>query len=284
MKVRWNCPRTLWRSFITVAVAWASVSGGSERAPAAVITLQNATATFSQPGNGGPPGYLIGQAIDGIFSTDQSFNGGEGWAIGDVTLGGDITLPQTAVFETAVDLNFASSVLTFSLFSGGDYGFGAPYSHIGNFRLSVTTSDRSTFADGLSSGGDVDTTWHILSPTLATSTGPTLFSILGDQSILATGPGDLFETYTVTSTTNLSGITGIRLEVLAHASLPTEGPGRMSLGNFILREFSVDVVENPAVPEPASIAIWALGAVGAAVIARRQKDGRRDECLKEGLR
>src|SRR5205807_2660468 len=48
------------------------------------------------------------------------------------------------------------------------------------------------------------------------------------------------ETYKVTGKTKLSGITGVRLEVLTDPSLPMKGPGRSPTnGNLVLSEFSV---------------------------------------------
>ena len=47
--------------------------------------------------------------------------------------------------------------------------------------------------------------------------------------------GDLKKTvYTVNADTKLSGITGVRLELLADDKLPKKGPGRNDDGNFVL--------------------------------------------------
>lgn len=232
------------------------------QAEAEQILLQNATATFSQQNGSSLPGFMIGQAIDGIFSTAETHNGGEGWAIGEVTSSGEVTRPQTAAFETFVDVGFAGGTdLTFSLFGGGSYGFGGTH-HIGRFRLSATTADRDTFANGLPTGGNIGGDWTVLIPLAATSdNAATSFSILGDGSVLATGDTKgAMETYTISITTNLVGITGFRLEVLGDPSLPTDGPGRASNGNFVLREFTVDA--TAAVPEPGSLALMSCGALG----------------------
>ncbi len=47
---------------------------------------------------------------------------------------------------------------------------------------------------------------------------------------------------TITALTSLTGITGFRLEMLADASLPANGPGRFGNGNFVLSELGVSAV------------------------------------------
>src|SRR4051794_5790878 len=83
---------------------------------AALVTLQNPTATFSQNG------FEISAAIDGTATS--------GWAINP-----SIT-SQTAVFETSTNLFTAGGTLAFTL----DQLFPQPSQHtIGRFRLSATT-------------------------------------------------------------------------------------------------------------------------------------------------
>ncbi|MCW5559391.1 MAG: hypothetical protein KIT22_16370 [Verrucomicrobiae bacterium] len=149
-----------------------------------------------------------------------------------------------------------------------------PYHLLGSFRLSATTDSRATFADGLSSGGDVTANWTVLDVVSVSSLNGTTLTTQGDGSILASGflPGT--DTYTIRTTTSLVGITGFRLEGLADPSLPTDGPGRQpDNGNFILSEFSVALT---AIPEPRDTALLAgLLAIGGWWGARRgQKSGR----------
>ncbi len=67
---------------------------------------------------------------------------------------------NTAVVETVTDLGFVQgTVLTFTLEHLRNVGH-----NLGRFRLSVTTDDRSLFADGLQSGGDVTANWIVLDP------------------------------------------------------------------------------------------------------------------------
>ena len=68
--------------------------------------------------------------------------------------------------------------------------------------------------------------------------GATL-KVLDDNSVLASGKLPQQETYTLVADTDSVGITGIRLEALADASLPAHGPGRANNGNFVLSEVTL---------------------------------------------
>jgi hypothetical protein len=82
--------------------------------------------------------------------------------------------------------------------------------------------------------------WTVLEPTMMKSKGGATFTWQPDHSILASGPNLSPEVYTVAAQTNLTDITGIRLEVLTDPSLPGSGPGRAAGGNFVLNEFKVE--------------------------------------------
>jgi hypothetical protein len=196
------------------------------------VGLQNATATFSQTFTGD---FSVGRAINGMVAD------GLGWAV-DPQEGQN----QTAAFETTQDVGFqGGSLLTFTL----NHAYATWGAHmLGHFRLSVTTDDRSTFCDGLPSGGNVTANWIVLDPlSLSTSDGETLTE-LADHSILVSGPLLNTDIFTITAATTLTGITGIRLEALTDPSLPFNGPGRQPAnGNFVLSEFSVGI---DAIPEP----------------------------------
>ena len=221
-------------------------------AQASVITLQNATADFSQAS------FTVDETIDGVVGPGNLFNG---WAV-DPLEGSS----HTAVWETTADVS--ASTLIFNLIQNFSI---QPQHLIGRFRLSTTTDDRSLFADGLTSGGDITATWSVLNnPTVAAVAGLT-FATLGDNSVLVNGTGPSEATYTVSySGLALSGVTGLRLEVLADASLPSSGPGLQGNGNFVLTEFEASTAAG--VPEPASLALLAFGLVGAGA-ARRLKAG-----------
>lgn len=219
----------LW---LTASLQFLLVLSSASTTYATLFPLQNATATFSQTSFAGQP---IGQAIDGNLG-DQN-----GWAIYEGPTDGmgaipGLTNPRVAAFETVSDISFAGGAsLTFTL----QQLFYIGTHNIGRFRLSATTDARSEFADGLPTGGDVTAAWTELTPLSATTTGSATLSILGDNSILASGSNPITSIYTVTAFAPLIGITGFRLEVLADASFPDSGPGRNSNGNFVLTEFQV---------------------------------------------
>ncbi len=217
-------------------------------APAAVgdpITLQNATATFTQDL------FLVSHTIDGKLGGIGVING---WAT--------LSSPQTAVYETQTDVGGpAGAAFTFTL----TQNFGSSLT-LGRFRLAVTTDARTNFADGLNSGGDVTANWIELTPLTALATNGATLTIQGDKSILASGTNPTTSVYTVTAETTVTNITGIRLESLEDAGLPALGPGRAADGNFVLQEFGVDAVT--LVPEPAGAVLLATGA--ALVLFRRR--------------
>ena len=84
--------------------------------------------------------------------------------------------------------------------------------------------------------------WHVLNPEkLSTVAGTNLFAE-PDRSVFATGRNNAEDTYTIATSTRLTGITAVRLEVLADPRLPKNGPGRASNGNFVLSTFRVFAV------------------------------------------
>jgi hypothetical protein len=221
------------------------------RAAALPVTLQNATATFSQDE------FSVVSAIVGNSVTT-------GWAIYPNIVA------QTAVFETATDLFTVGGSLTFTfdqLLNGPPT---LPPQHLlGRFRLSVTTDPRDTFADGLPTGGDVTADWTVLDPITVASTNGATFTKLGDFSILAGGPTPDTDIYTVTASTALGGVTGIRLEMLQDASLPFNGPGRQPTnGNFVLTDLAVDAAP---VPEPGGYAFLIVGLLTLFLVVRRRR-------------
>lgn len=213
-----------------------------------LVPLQNATASYSTTF---PEAFLVSQAIDGDLSPYK------GWSILYPDSGA--TFRQTAVFETVSDIgSTAETYLTFTFYQS----YRLAGNSLGRFRLSATTDARSEFANGLHTGGDVSADWTVLQPLSASAIGGTTLNILGDKSVLASGPNPQTNVYTVTARTSLLGITGFRLEVLDDLSLPYEGPGRYpGNGNFVLTEFQVSA---QGIPENSGFVLTALGAAVAA--------------------
>lgn len=229
-------------------------AGVFQTATAASVALQQPTATFSQSFSGN----LVASAIDGVVDD-------LGWAIAPDPFS-NLIPAQTAVFETAAEVGFASgSIITFAL----TQAHSNPGHSLGRFRLSATTDDRNLFADGLANGGDVTANWVVLDPTAFQSSSGAILSELVDHSILASGPIPSTDVYTVSASTLMTGITGIRLEALEDPSLPFNGPGRYGpTGNFVLTEFQMDIV---AVPEPSAYAIAAFGGLVLAALRRAKR-------------
>lgn len=76
--------------------------------------------------------------------------------------------------------------------------------------------------------------WSLLSTQTATSSGGATLTPLEDGSLLASGKDVSGDVYTVTLGCGLKKVTAIELEVLPDTSLPNNGPGRHSSGNFQL--------------------------------------------------
>jgi hypothetical protein len=216
------------------------------------IQLQNGTATFSQLINGGP--FSPDQAVDG------NFGDGNGWAVATTQDFGGAT-SQTAVWETVPDLAAGNLTITMHFVHFN------PEHLLGRFRFSVTTDDRTTFADGLHTGGDVGANWIVLTNAVVNGPAGMTFTNLVDDSILAGGVIATQGIYTVSYSTVVNNITGLRLEAIEDPTLPGgNGPGlHTANGNFALAEMVVDAL---VVPEPCTALLLASGLV---VLAARRR-------------
>jgi hypothetical protein len=81
--------------------------------------------------------------------------------------------------------------------------------------------------------------WHETVPVEMVSAGGATLSGQAGGAILVGGKTPEKDKYTITLETDLTGITGIRLEALSDGSLPAKGPGRADNGNFVLSEFQL---------------------------------------------
>jgi len=223
------------------SLSFAALSGA---AFGQTVVLQNGTATFSQSFD---RSYSPAESIDGL-------NGAlNGWAIYSPSAG---TSAQTAVWETASDVTTSALKIRMQFNHGTQH-------LLGKLRFSVTNDDRSLFADGLANGGDVTANWTPMGVASVTVPGGMGVSVSG-ETVLLLGTAPVSGAYDFTFVPGVSAVTGIRLEALEEASLPTDGPGlQPTNGNFVLTELNVE-----AVPEPATFAVLALGA---AMLVRRKK-------------
>ncbi len=206
------------------------------------IALTNARADFSQAG------YLVAHAIDA--------DPGTGWGIGlDAKQPGSA---RQAVFELAEPLTLDGGVLRITL----DQQHGGHHT-LGRFRLLAgsLSAGRGAAAERLAtmrrrhlraeqaawqaSRETEVADWRVLRPTAFTSEKQATMRAQDDQSILVTGNRPTRDVYTVSYDTDVAGITGFRLEVMADPRLPNHGPGRGSAtgdGNFMLNEMTVTAV------------------------------------------
>jgi len=193
-------------------------------AVAGPVALQQPTASYSQIVSGT---WTVDLAID----SDPNYSG---WAVQHLDGYGGA---ETAAFQTVQDVGWpGGSLLTFQLKTHLDNG---SRHNLGRFRLSVTADDRSQFADGLPTGGNVTANWEVLDPIDYSSAAGALLSKLTDSSLLASGTNAESETCTVVARTFLPHVTGVRLETMYDDSLPHRGPGRADNGNFALVDFRV---------------------------------------------
>ena len=82
-------------------------------------------------------------------------------------------------------------------------------------------------------------TWLVLDVASMKSEGGATFTKDEDGAILVSGKNASEDTYTFVVPTKVSGIKAVRLEALAHESLPHDGPGRADNGNFALSDFQL---------------------------------------------
>jgi hypothetical protein len=121
---------------------------------------------------------------------------------------------------------------------------------------------------------EVKATWTPLDPETASSDHEVKLTINGDETVRAEqNPKDGVATYQVTLKSKLHRITALRLEALSHKSLPSQGPGRASNGNFVLTEFQLFDAGDKAIALSATAADFEQSGFPAATAI----DGRLDQ-------
>ena len=80
--------------------------------------------------------------------------------------------------------------------------------------------------------------WLVLEPKATSATNRSTLTKEPDGSIVVSGPNKN-GVVTISAETELTGITGLRLEVLTDSRLPNKGPGRAKDGNFVLNELEL---------------------------------------------
>ncbi|REK20861.1 MAG: DUF1553 domain-containing protein [Planctomycetota bacterium] len=90
--------------------------------------------------------------------------------------------------------------------------------------------------------------WTALHPETAESAKGVTVQVLEDDSTFVTAsPAEGTDTYRISATTELKGITGLRIDALPDDRLPSKGPGRAGNGNFVVSEIRVTSGEEDAV-------------------------------------
>jgi hypothetical protein len=86
---------------------------------------------------------------------------------------------------------------------------------------------------------DRTTTWTVVTPSSAMSTGGATLTIKPDGTVLASGQKPAKDQYFISLSTPLKDVSAIRIEALPDPSLPANGPGRAANGNFVLSSVAV---------------------------------------------
>jgi len=102
--------------------------------------------------------------------------------------------------------------------------------------------------------------FHSLGVTGIEGSEGTGFSQAADGSIVVGSKNADKATYTLLATAIPTKVTGFRIEVLPDESLPENGPGRASNGNFVLSEFQVEVSDTNRFTDKQTVALGALRA------------------------
>ncbi|HEY1858988.1 MAG TPA: DUF1553 domain-containing protein, partial [Gemmataceae bacterium] len=97
--------------------------------------------------------------------------------------------------------------------------------------------------------------WTVLDPAELKGSGKIVLTKEKDGMIFASGENPTPSVYTITANTNVTGITGIRLEALPDDRLPAKGPGRAPNGNFVLNEFKVTALKVGDKGQPVAVAL-----------------------------
>jgi len=206
------------------------------------IKFASATAAFSQDGFG------VAGIIDGNAQT--------GWAVAGAP--GGINRDHEAILKFAQPLTLSEGErikITLEQTHGD-------YHTIGKLRISAGKLVRSHYHPELSDAEqrakhlsakyetwlrtkeDAAVKWTALEPVSVKSVFGATMTELDDKSVLVSGDKPNKDIYEAEFVTDLKGITGLRLEVLPHESLPLNGPGRgdvVGKGNFMLSEFEAYV-------------------------------------------
>ena len=89
-----------------------------------------------------------------------------------------------------------------------------------------------------------DWRWDVATPVSATSREGTVFTLLDDRSVLATGTTPDFDEHVLTLSTDRTDLRALLVEVLDHETLPGGRVGRAGNGNAVLASITGEVVSR----------------------------------------
>ena len=200
-----------------------------------VVKFARAEADYSQPD------YPVASAIDGNIHT--------GWAIDEA---GKKAKSRTATFLLDKPMHVAAGT-KWKIVLDQQYGekhvlgrlrlsYGAPLHDDRPVAQRRADALRESFAAWEKRASAHAVQWTVLRPAELKSSEPIL-TLLGDDSVLASGDITKSDTYDLTFHTDLKGITAIRVEALPDDSLPHHGPGMVYYegepGDFSLSEIGL---------------------------------------------
>jgi hypothetical protein len=89
--------------------------------------------------------------------------------------------------------------------------------------------------------------WNVLKALSVESVGGAVLNSQADGSVLASGKNPQADTYKIATETQVTKLTGVRLEVMPDATLPHGGPGRDPDGNFFLSDLEMQIGGKPVI-------------------------------------
>ncbi len=104
-----------------------------------------------------------------------------------------------------------------------------------------------------------DSRWESLNAIEVKTVRRNELKVLADRSILVQGRNGYEGSHEIVAPTDLTGVTGLKIEAIADKRLPRQGPGRGDDGNFVLTELNLSTTSD--VPYPVSLVqLWDFSA------------------------
>ena len=118
----------------------------------------------------------------------------------------------------------------------------------------LLAAENAAEVDAWQAAGGGRETWLVLNPDTYSSAGGAVLTRQRDGSLLSSGPRPETDTYSLSFSSALEGVTALRIDLLTDDSLPMKGPGRLDNGNGHLSEIEVHAFRRAAAA-PEKIAV-----------------------------